>query len=373
MPATISRTNADYDLSRVPEEPAIGLAMAFQPTAQSKNEISNAINFVLANVKSRLDTTYSEDTVLRTMLKLEGMVKSLHYGSDKKSVVISIVSGTERVIYLNYHVATKLIINETFYLADLIEKKQTAPQLHFLLLTDCWAKLYHFENHVLQRVGFHRTEYYQPCLFPEPDLSESRNCAVIANENTLFKAVNCNLSYLYQKNFCPLIIAGNTDTLKEFTSATTHKHHIVNVVPTEKSCVGDGAILELLRPATSKGSQFRQKYILNIMRDAYRRNNLLFGQENVEQASSKGWHSLMVIDKEQTDIKRCGSHSGKTTDRLTRLDTMIEKILNSNGHVEIIESGMPAAYGGVVMLQREEHLHPIRLSQRSSGKHYLLL
>ena len=85
MPATISRTNADYDLSRVPEEPAIGLAMAFQPTAQSKNEISNAINSVLANVKSRLDTTYSEDTVLRTMLKPEGMVKILHYGSDKKA------------------------------------------------------------------------------------------------------------------------------------------------------------------------------------------------------------------------------------------------------------------------------------------------
>ena len=309
MPATISRINADYDLSRVPEEPAIGLAMAFQPTAQSKNEISNAINFVLANVKSR------------------------------------------------YHVATKLIVNETFYLADLIEKKQTAPQLHFLLLTDCWAKLYHFENHVLQRVGFHRTEYYQPCLFPEPDLSESLNRDVISNENTLFKAVNCNLSYLYQKIFCPLIIAGNTDTLKEFTSATTHKHHIVNVVSMEKSCVGDGAILELLRPATSKGSQFRQKYFLNIMRDAYRRNNLLFGPENVEQASSKGWNSLMVIDKEQTAIKRYGSHSGKTTDRLTRLDTMIEKILNSNGHVELIESGMPAAYGGVVLLQRKEHLH----------------
>ena len=82
MPATISRINADYDLSRVPEEPAIGLAMAFQPTAQSKNEISNAINFVLANVKSR------------------------------------------------YHVATKLIINETFYQADLIEKNK--PRLSYI-------------------------------------------------------------------------------------------------------------------------------------------------------------------------------------------------------------------------------------------------
>ena len=52
MPATISRTKADYDFSRVPQEPAIGLAMAFQPTVQSKNEISRAINCALASVKS---------------------------------------------------------------------------------------------------------------------------------------------------------------------------------------------------------------------------------------------------------------------------------------------------------------------------------
>jgi hypothetical protein len=84
MRATISRTRTDYDFSRVAEEPAIGLAMPFQPTTQNKNEISHTINCVLASVKSRLDTTYSKDTVLRTMLKLEGLVKSLHYGSDKK-------------------------------------------------------------------------------------------------------------------------------------------------------------------------------------------------------------------------------------------------------------------------------------------------
>jgi hypothetical protein len=372
MPATISRTKADYDFSRVPEEPVIGIAMPFQPTTQSKNEISHAINCVLAGVKSRLDTTYSEDTVLRTLLKLEGLVKSLHYASDKKSVVISIISGTERVIYLNHHVATKLLINEQFYLGDLIEKMQTAPPLHFLLITNCWAKLYHFENHVLQRVGFHRTEHYQPCHFPQTHLSESRNCAVIANENTLFRTVNRILSHFYQKTFYPLIIAGKAVTVEEFTSATIHKHHIVAAVSTEKSCVGDEAILELLRPATSKSSQFRKKYFLNIMRDAYRRNNLLFGQEKVELASNRGENSLMVIDKEQMDIKRYGSYAGNTTDSLTRLDTMIEKLLNRNGHVEIIESGMPTAYGGVVLLQREEHLRPIRLGQRSSGKHNLL-
>lgn len=372
MPATISRTKAAYDFSQVPEKPAIGLAMAFQPTVQSKNEISRAINSVLASVKSRLDTTYSEDTVFRTMLKLEGLVKNLHYGSDKKSVVISIVSGTERVIYLNHHVVTKLLINGQFYLGDLIEKRQTAPRLHFLLLTDCWAKLYHFENHVLQRVGLHRTEYYQPRLFPEPDLRKSRNCAVSATENTLFKTVNFNLSHLYQKTFCPLIIAGDPATIKEFASATIHKHHIVAAMSTEKSCIGDEAILELLRSATSEDSQFRNKYFLNIMCNAFRRNSLLFGQEKVELASKKGENSLMVIDKEQLHKKQYGSYSGDTACDLTRLDTMIEKLLNSNGHVEFIDCGMPAAYDGVVLLQREEHLRPMRLSQRSSGKRNLL-
>jgi hypothetical protein len=372
MPATIIRTKANHDFSRVPEEPSIGLAMPFQPTTQSKNDISDAINCLLASVKSRLDTIYSEDTVLRTMLKMEGLVKSLHFGSDKKSVVISIVSGTERVIYLNHPVVAKLLINDQYCLADLIEKRQTAPPLHFLLLAGSWAKLYHFENYVLQRVGVHRTGYYQPLLFPEPGFSGSGNCAVIANEDPLFKTVNCHLSHLYRDTFCPLIIAGKMATVKEFMQTTIHKRHIVAPASTQKGCIDEGAIFELLRSVTSKGTEFRKKYFLNIMRNAYRHNNLLFGRENVELASYKGDNSLLVIDKEQMHEKRYGSYSGDTAGGESRLDTTIERLLNRNGHVEFIESGMPPAYGGVVLLQREEHLRPIRFGRRPGGKHNLL-
>jgi len=58
MPSATSQTNAKYKIPQVPEEPVIGLAMPFQPTMQSKNEISQTINAILREIKCRLDETY---------------------------------------------------------------------------------------------------------------------------------------------------------------------------------------------------------------------------------------------------------------------------------------------------------------------------
>ncbi len=372
MPSTISQTNAKYRILPVPGEPVIGLAMPFQPTMQSKNEIRHTINNMLGEIKCRLDESYCEDAVLETMVKLESLVNKLHYGTGKKSVVISIVPGTERVIYLNHPVATRVLINEPFYLGELVENKQTSPPLLFLMLTGCWAKLYQFENHLLRRISFNRAEYHQPSLFAGPVLSEPQYCEVAATENRLFKTVNCNLSLFYQNSLCPAIVAGNKATIKAFRRATPHAHHIMHTVYTDKNSLGDTEVLELLQPVISKGAILRQKHLLHIIYHAHRHNNLLFGQENVEQAPKKGKDALMIIDKEQMNIKRKEPYSDNTVSDLNHLDIMIEQLLKSNGHIETIEKGMPTAYGGVVLLKTDKYPFPIGFSQGTTGKRNLL-
>jgi hypothetical protein len=372
MSSTIGQTNAKYKIPQVSEEPLIGLAMPFQPTMQSKNEISQTTSAILSRIKCRLDETYGEDAVLGTMVKLENLINSLYHATGKKSVVISIDQGTERVIYLNHPVATKLLINEPFYLGELVENRQPFPPLLLLILSGSWAKLYHFENYLLRRISFDRAEYHQSSLFPVPASSELHQCAVAADENKLFRTVNCNLSLFYQNSFCPVIVAGNAAAIKAFIRATPYKHHIVDAVYTDKNGIGDAEVLELLKPVISKGRILRQKYLLNIIHHTHRRTDLLFRQKNVELAKKIGENSLMVIDKEQMRIKRKGSYTDNTTNDLGHLDTTIEQLLKNNGHVETIDGGMPRTYGGVVLLKREKHTSPIRLSRGSYGKRSLL-
>ncbi len=340
--------------------PAVSLIMPFNPKMSSKKVISNALRMASVTIENDLQEHFPEDMGNLVMQKLQSVLNNLDFSTHSTSIAVYVSPVFEKLLYLDFPVEQKIVVDESFDIRDLVySKKETHEYLVLQLSTD-ECRIYLGSPGSLVRILSNKPQYARieqpgtplaPGLLTRGDITtEGYLCY---NDKVLDVILGA-----YQ---LPLFVLGNTKITSYFKAVTKHAAAIINYQEGDYENAGTEQLHNVMQPLVADWRKVKVKQLLNQLEQAACRQQLATGMNNVwREAINRGGH-LLVIEKDQLDNMEDGSARKVFEEAIKpynsfscnngRLDEAIERVLESGGEVEFVDKDVLECYDHVALLK----------------------
>src|SRR5690606_32527099 len=112
------------------------------PVMQRRDDLMVRLQKAMKKVEWEMGSGYDEGLAELVMLKLKTIIKNLNFSSFKKSIAIYVSPVFEKVMYLNMPVNETIIVNESFFIRDIVYAKKEIPAYFVLVVDEKWSIVY---------------------------------------------------------------------------------------------------------------------------------------------------------------------------------------------------------------------------------------
>ncbi|WP_290796962.1 hypothetical protein [Flavihumibacter sp. UBA7668] len=320
------------DLQKVLEavhyRPAVSIVLPFNPKMTAKDELLISLKTTCDQVEKSLLKQYPPELALLLLQRLKGMFQQLNYSTHKRSIAIFISPVFEKLLYLDMDVVSKVIIDDSFEIRDLINCKKISRQFLVLLFQPQQMHILLGEPGKQTRILSTHIEY--------------------SNEVAL-KQADQTLGQMIRAYNLPAFILGASVNLEDFRKVTMNTHTIIDLIPfagTERDSL---EIEKELKPYFDQWSSWQQTAILLRLSAAELAQRLTIGMSEVWKEAMHHNGKLLVVERDfYFDGFQLHNPYSYIKDAV---DDIIEKVLEVGGEVEFVDPGKLTDFGKIALVR----------------------
>ena len=337
------------ELEAVSSYPSVSIIMSFEPKMKSKSELSFSLNKAILKAELELLEKFQLEIATLVIQKLKGVLKDLNYSTHKKSIAVYVSPVFEKILYLDFEVEERVVVNDSFEIRDLIKSKKDIHEYLLLSFNEKETKIYFDNAETLQQVFANSAE------FNENDISE-----IIFTEKYL-QYIDTVLNVILRSFKAPLFVLGNKKVIGLFKNITKHASAIIEYA--ENSCrdVSPGELKKIINPLTNDWVKVRQQSFRHQLTFASGEKKVVSGIKKVFSEAMRNQGHLLLVEKNyrypagyETSndlIDKAVQPYSQFSYVKDAVDDIIEKVLEENGDVEFVDKEILAGYDHIALIE----------------------
>jgi hypothetical protein len=306
--------------------PSVALVFPYNPKMMPKAEIDIRVRGVLAAAEKKLLVAHPAEMVMPVVRKLQQLVRGLSTSTHKVGVALFVSEDVSKVLYLDYEVEERVLVDEPFRVRDLADCKAGDRDFLVLLLSARESKMYWSHDGEMKLI--------------------KRNTPLEERLNTFLHFMDQGLGAVLKVYPLPVYVIATGAVAEPFTQLTRHGHQIAAVIHRDGIDLGEEELAALLVQRPGEWEAMRSRLLLQQIGKAAQAGKLDSGAEAVRKAARCRNSRLIIVGREQS--KRAGGEFYSDGE----LDEWIEKVLEHGGVVEKLDETLLQPYGPVAVVRQ---------------------
>ena len=338
--------------------PAISIIMPFEPNMFFATELKHRLKFAKDKVQKELVQNYSEETSRMMIQKLNTLINKLNFNSHSKSIAIYLSPVFEKVLYLDFPVEEKIIIDESFEIRDVVYAKKEYQEFLVLLISSEESKVYLGSPNGLKKIKSNKADYRNDIAEPVANFSDPSYRREVLLKKFLHHT-DKEFGQLLNAYPLPVFVMGTIKTLGYFKEITKNQKGIVGFIPGNYNSASENELRGVLEFYIADWRKVKEDNLLHRLEKAADERKLSTGIKEVWKQASHHRGQLLVVEKNY----RCRATHGSNEDNMYEgeepyqkfyikdaVDDIIEKVLEQGGDVEFVEPGTLKPYQRIALI-----------------------
>ncbi len=343
--------------------PAVSIIMPFEPKMNLATELSYALKIAVDKVEKEIAGKYMSDAGMQVVQKLRMLIKDLNFSTHKKSIAIYVSPKFEKVLYLDIPVEERITVDESFEIRDLIYARKQLHKYLVLLLSFNGCDMYLGDTttfvKIISNSGKSAHDYDNDIAERVANFSDLSERKEILLEKLLHH-IDDDLGIVLNAYRLPLFVVGTKRIAGHFKKITRHGSSVVSYIHGNYNEAGAAELKEVLQPHVNDWKAVLNKDLMNRINEAYGKHQLAYGMKNVWQEAMGNKGRLLIVEKNYMypALHSVGKERQVEKKVLTRnrsyihdaVDKVIEKVLESGGDVEFVDTGVLKDYDHIALV-----------------------
>ena len=351
-------------LETVNYRPAVSMIIPFETRISGNKEFALKLKLATGEVHSELKENYPSEISSLVTKKLEKLIDTLDYTTDKKSIAIFVSPIFEKIVYLDIPVEKKIIIDESFEIRDLVFSQKQIHKYLILLLTGKKARICLGNSKSFVVLVSETFESLYPDISDVPErvanFSDSSERKEIVMDKFLHQ-VDKSLGNILSKSPLPLFVIGADRIGGHFKKITRHAGAIAGYIHGNYEEASGEQLIEIVGPYISELENKKQGELYDQLEIAAGKKQLAIGIREVWRAAMNNKGRLLLVEKnfmypaqrgcDEETIYNLEEPVHKFSYIKDAVDDVIEKVLKNGGDVEFVDEGLLKDFHHIALIQ----------------------
>ena len=344
--------------------PAVSVFMAFEPKMSLKTVLVHSLEICARRVEKEILEKYPGEAGALVIQKLQVIFRDINFNTYKKSIAIFLSPVFEKVLYLDFVVEERIIIDKSFEIRDLVYCKKQSRQYLVLLMSGKASLMFVGNSSTLVRIVSNTAGLFYDSANEVQDsgvnFSDISKCKDISTDKFLHHIDNV-LDIILNAYRLPLFVLAAEQIMARFKNLNRHAGAVIKYVPGNYEEVALTQLKKILEPHIADWKKVKQKDLLNQLEDAAGKKKLAVGMVDVFREAMKCKGRLLVVEKNYIYSSGNGSNDkiifnaikpyNKFSYIKNTVDEVMEKVLENGGDVEFAEEGLLKDYQQIALIQ----------------------
>lgn len=324
-------------VEKVPFFPTVSVIMPFNPKMGGGYEIQQELKRAKKIICAKVLKQYNDDLGILVLQKLVKIFNSLNMGSPYESVAIFVSPVFEKVVYLNFPVEEKIMVDDSFSIQEIVHAKKKLIQYLLIDLTDFPSKVYFGDSMGISLIK----KNYLP-----------------ANDALL----NMELQILMETYDVPVFIAGADEELNRFKLNANSQEYIQKYIPVNGRKASAGYLHDIASVYFPVWADIYLNFLTRQI-DKYRNlGKLACGLKAVSVAIHAHKPYQLIIKKsyiktfenikmvwDETNVEQYYNSFAYVK---SKLDEIIEQVLEEGGTVDFADDELVDGYNNIYLIYK---------------------
>lgn len=358
-PAISEQKQIKNDLPR--HVPAVSIILPFEPKMTSKSELERGLKSVLKSIDFLLMNNYSDESATLVSHKLQVLVQHLNYFTHKRSIAIFVSPFFEKVLYLDFQVEEKIAVTNELGIRDILSCRKQTIKCLLMLLSSKASKMYYSNGvrFILLKSNIRDLpSRSKSALGKTLDLPFYIKTEKIKQLRFLHH-MDEGLSIILKSYQLPVFVIGRDEIVNRFKNITKNSSNIVKYIQGNYLHATESEIEEMMHPYITEWEKIKQANTLQILKYAEGDHKLASGITESWAAAVHKNSRLLVIEKDfmYSQATDGSFHHNeipiwhKPFYIKDKVDSVIEKVLESGGAVELVDNDMLKDYDHIATVK----------------------
>lgn len=326
------------------KKPSVVLVLPFNPKMTPRQVLEKSLRASLEQAERELLSLHPAEEALPVIRKLQELIRGLNFSTLRRSVAVFVSETVGQVYYMDMEVEGQVLVDQPFRVRDIGQCRQKATEYLVLVLSARQSRMYRGIGNELQLIKSNVAQNIYAYVNEAPERTANFSDPDARREVTLGKFLHHmdhGLGAVLKVYSLPVFVIGASRVVGHFASITHNEKNIAAYV--HKNCLDNDDVMEHLRPELDNWQKLRQRLIQRQIEKAMAAGKLVSGVEEVRKAAACKNSRLLVIGTSENE-EGVFYQNGV-------IDEIAGKVLENGGNVELVEPGILADHGGVVIIR----------------------
>jgi hypothetical protein len=340
--------------------PNVTIVLPFNPLEHEKAQLEEHIAGLLKEAETKIHEKYVEAETDRGQAiidKLKNIVSKLNYNTPKQSVVITVSPVYEKLLYIDLPVEEALIFDEPFEVRDLIYNKSRPDKYLAVIVTAKHVKVFLGSDGHLVKIKIHMPEHAAAFKNDIQDQVANFSDAHQRKEEMLdkfVKQIDKGIEKILKEYPLPIFLFAPERTAGHFMEFSHHRNNIKVYIHGNFDNATIADLYSKVALHLEELKKERNGQIILKIKKAINARKFNFGIESVWHDVMQKMGSLLIIEKNysfpQPVTAEAASEMNPSFIR-DAVDVLIEKVLETGGDVEFVDSDVIGQYGHIGLIE----------------------
>jgi len=343
--------------------PSVSIILPFEPKMTSKSELELGLKSVLKSIDFSLMNIYSDESAILVSHKLHVLVQHLNYFTHKRSIAIFVSPFFEKVLYLDFQVEEKIAVTNDLGIRDILSCRKQTIKCLIMLLSSKASKMYYSNGirFILLKSNIRNLPSRSKRALGKALDLPSYIKTVKIQQSRFLHDMDEGLSLILKSYQLPVFVIGRDEITNRFKNITKNSSNIVKYIQGNYLHATESEIEEMMHPYIGDWEKVKQANTLQILKYADGDHKLASGITESWAAAVHKNSRILVIEKDFMYTPATDDNDSFHYNEIPmwhkpfyikdKVDSIIEKVLESGGAIELVDNDMLKDYNHIASVK----------------------
>src|SRR5687768_3530796 len=277
--------------------PAISILLPFEPKMSLTIEMKQHLRYAADKVKAELMKQYPDEICLLMSRKLRMIIQKLNFNTSKKSIAIFLSPVFEKVLYLDFPVDEKIIIDESYEIRDVVYAKKEFFEYLILLISGEQSKVFLGNPSGLKKIKSNTISHTNNITEPVANFSDPSYRKEVLLKKFLH-LTDIEFSQLLQAYPLPVFVMGAKKTTGYFKDITKNQKSIIRYIHGNFMLSTEAELKNIIQEYITDWKKIKEGNLLHKLELAAGKGKLAVGMKEVWKLASHHRGRLLVVEND---------------------------------------------------------------------------